>query len=233
MYHLALIHASAATLGYLELTSCTPVDVVFQSSSLTVTCLNCNSEVISQGFFVGQPKDVYCRRCHDKITINASGVRFVQHQQSDFAGAQPGSMIVLKSSKKQADVLLKDGQPLPEYGICQHYKKSHRWLRFPCCGRAFPCDVCHDAAQDHPMEHANRMICGYCSKEQGYSGECARCRSDLTSSKSSAHWEGGQGCRNKVKMSRLDRQKYRDSAKTTCKKSERVGSKSLKTDGNA
>ena len=38
--------------------------------------------------------------------------------------------------------------------------------RFPCCGKAFPCDVCHDSTEDHPMERANRMICGYCSKEQ-------------------------------------------------------------------
>ena len=32
--------------------------------------------------------------------------------------------------------------------------------RFPCCGKAFPCDVCHDSTEDHPMERANRMICG-------------------------------------------------------------------------
>lgn len=38
--------------------------------------------------------------------------------------------------------------------------------RFPCCGRAYPCDVCHDEDQDHLMELANRMICGYCAKEQ-------------------------------------------------------------------
>lgn len=39
-------------------------------------------------------------------------------------------------------------------------------IRFPCCGRAYPCDVCHDENQDHPMELATRMICGYCAKEQ-------------------------------------------------------------------
>lgn len=39
-------------------------------------------------------------------------------------------------------------------------------LRFPCCGRSYPCDVCHDEDQDHPMELATRMICGYCAKEQ-------------------------------------------------------------------
>ena len=28
------------------------------------------------------------------------------------------------------------------------------------------------------------------------------CGSDMTQTKSSSHWEGGQGCRNKVKMSK-------------------------------
>ena len=39
--------------------------------------------------------------------------------------------------------------------------------RFPCCGKAYPCDVCHnDAEKDHEMKYANRMICGFCAKEQ-------------------------------------------------------------------
>ena len=42
----------------------------------------------------------------------------------------------------------------------------HYIYRFPCCGKVYPCDVCHDTAEDHPMEIANRMICGYCSREQ-------------------------------------------------------------------
>lgn len=109
--------------------SCAPLDVVFQSSPLTVTCLNCSSEVVSQGFFLGQPKDVYCRRCHCKITLTAAGLRFFQHQQSDITEKADTVTVVGSASRKQADMLLKDGQPLPEYGICQHYKKSHRWLR--------------------------------------------------------------------------------------------------------
>jgi len=40
-------------------------------------------------------------------------------------------------------------------------------FRFPCCGKAYPCDVCHDDAErDHEMKYANRMICGFCAKEQ-------------------------------------------------------------------
>ena len=97
-----------------------------------------------------------------------------------------------KPGKKLKDrEIIQVGQPLPDLGTCEHYKKSHRWLRlapptkaftchmtfidyfpstciyrFPCCGKAYPCDVCHDQSEDHCMERANRMICGYCSKEQ-------------------------------------------------------------------
>jgi hypothetical protein len=78
-------------------------------------------------------------------------------------------------------------------------------LRFPCCGKAFPCDVCHETREDHPYELANRMICGFCAKEQPYtSGKpCIACKSSLTGTTSSGFWEGGQGCRNKAKMNRL------------------------------
>lgn len=52
--------------------------------------------------------------------------------------------------------------------ICTHSSllSVSCYTRFPCCGKSYPCDVCHDMSEDHPMERANRMICGYCSKEQ-------------------------------------------------------------------
>lgn len=106
--------------------------------------------------------------------------------------------------KMLRDPAVQKGKPLPEKGTCKHYKQSHRWLRcnslsdfrgpkrsnwsvqnepacvvfrFPCCGRAYPCDVCHDEDQDHPMELATRMICGYCAKEQVCCtvGHCIAC----------------------------------------------------------
>ena len=55
----------------------------------------------------------------------------------------------------ERDMGVRPGQPLPENGTCKHYSKSYRWLRFPCCGRAFPCDTCHDEQMDHPHEWAN------------------------------------------------------------------------------
>ena len=50
-----------------------------------------------------------------------------------------------------------------------HCSQSYRWLRFPCCGRAHPCAVCHEAS-DCPAAAlgvwATRMLCGKCSRER-------------------------------------------------------------------
>ena len=77
-------------------------------------------------------------------------------------------------------------------------------LRFPCCGKPYPCDTCHDEAEDHVMERANRMICGFCSREQTYSSSrpCVGCGMEVVGGRAGAYWEGGKGCRNKIKMSR-------------------------------
>ena len=67
--------------------------------------------------------------------------------------------------------MLQAGKPLPNKGACAHFKQSYRWLRFPCCGRAFPCASCHEAS-DCPAASmgvwASRMICGKCSRSAMY-----------------------------------------------------------------
>lgn len=102
------------------------------------------------------------------------------------------------------------GQELPRCGRCKHYSKSCRWFRFSCCSKVFPCDKCHDLGSDHPNEHANRMICGFCSREQNYRPEdCLICHSVLIGKKGSGFWEGGKGTRDKTRMSRKDPRKYK------------------------
>ena len=69
---------------------------------------------------------------------------------------------------------------------------------------------CHDEASDHPNEHANRMICGFCSREQNYRPEdCGICHALLIGKKGSGFWEGGKGTRDKARMSRKDPRKYK------------------------
>ena len=60
------------------------------------------------------------------------------------------------------------GKPLPNKGACRHYAHSYRWLRFPCCGRAHPCAVCHELSDCPAVRHnADRTARGpwrhYCS----------------------------------------------------------------------
>ncbi|CAG7941043.1 unnamed protein product [Penicillium salamii] len=117
----------------------------------------------------------------------------------------------LPLKRKPQEVLgIVAGQELPRRGRCQHYAKSQRWFRFSCCSKVFPCDKCHDAETDHPNEHANRMICGYCSREQIYRPEnCGICKAILIGKAGSGFWEGGKGTRNRALMSRKDPRKFK------------------------
>lgn len=121
------------------------------------------------------------------------------------------------------------GTPLPERGTCKHYKRSFRWLRFPCCGMLFPCDSCHDASAGHPSEWATRMVCGLCSREQTFTKDaCKFCHGTATGAASSRYWEGGKGTRDQTKLARGDSRKHRGAGKTTSNKSKRVGPKAAR-----
>jgi uncharacterized CHY-type Zn-finger protein len=102
----------------------------------------------------------------------------------------------LKSKKDKERYVA--GTELPYKGRCKHYRKSTRWFRFSCCSKVHPCDRCHDEAENHPSEHANRMICGLCSREQNYRPEdCRFCGNSFIAKKLSHYWEGGKGTRDK------------------------------------
>lgn len=210
-----MLHHYSNVLGYLDLHNATPVDLVLQDCDLTVGCLSCSQEGPVQNLSYGQTKELNCDHCHSKLSIFAESTRFQYIQPR--ANKTGSSSVHYKMIR---DPAVQKGKPLPEKGTCKHFKQSHRWLRFPCCGRAYPCDVCHDEDQDHPMELATRMICGHCAKEQPYGNgkPCISCGMMMTRGTHTSHWEGGLGCRNKIKMSRNDRQKYSSTNKTVSKK---------------
>ena len=70
------------------------------------------------------------------------------------------------------------------------------------------------------MAWAKRMVCGYCSLEQGLGSACSGCGKKLASSaaqpegRRTRFWEGGRGCRDPSKLDPRDRRKYRNKAKT-------------------
>jgi uncharacterized CHY-type Zn-finger protein len=74
--------------------------------------------------------------------------------------------------------LFKLGVPLPSYGTCKHFKKSFRWIKYPCCQDWYPCNECHDArVTDHECtpNSVTKMMCGYCSKDQDIAQFCISC----------------------------------------------------------
>ena len=183
--------------------------------STYATCMACLSETT-----VPSPKatafktDFVCHTCHEHMHVGWEVLipRLVP------ANARPPQK---KTSKKQRGPKVKaqgkfvKGQPLPDSGTCKHYKNSHRWIRFPCCGRAFPCDVCHDEQTGHMSEWGKTMICGFCSREISCATNPCPCGKYLFKAKSSQYWEGGKGCRDVKRLSRKDSHKYTNSKTKT------------------
>uniref|UniRef100_S4RC82 Nucleoporin NUP42 n=1 Tax=Petromyzon marinus TaxID=7757 RepID=S4RC82_PETMA len=217
---LCMMHHHSAVLGFMDVNGCAPFDLILQDSRFLLACMNCSEQQPLEGLMYGLNKEVNCQSCHKKLSVFIETTRFHALQPSL---QDEGNQIVvnLKKKKLAKDPAIQPGKPLPEFGACKHFKKSSRWLRFPCCGRAYPCDLCHNEDQTHQMEFATRMICGFCAHEQPYTNNrpCSACASALTKNSKSHHWEGGQGCRNKVNMSRKDKQKYASTNKTISRKS--------------
>lgn len=221
----ALLHQFSTVMGYLHLVDCQAVDIPLMECSFYVDCLNCSKQISISGIHYGQQRVTWCLYCNKKISIYTQSVKFHQLQPASNIVATPGHKLTTATKKEKKlikDPAIQEGKPLPDCGTCKHYKKSYRWLRFPCCGKAYPCDICHNEKEtDHEMKYANHMICGFCAKEQPYAGNkpCVICSSNMTK-KASSHWEGGMGCRDKITMSREDRQKYSGIGKTISRKAQ-------------
>ncbi|KAF6834871.1 chy zinc finger domain protein [Colletotrichum musicola] len=196
----ALVHANSTRAGFVDLTGCAVVDML--PSTFVPVCAKCSTP--SQGLVAvrGDATTNVCRTCHGKFTFKIPTVKFLA-----ISAAQPAAAGVVKKAEKLG---LHAGTPLPDRGACQHYRKSYRWFRFSCCARVHPCDRCHDEAENHVNEWANRMVCGWCSREQRYSPEaCAFCGRSVIGRKGRGFWEGGKGTRDRRLMSRKDPRKHK------------------------
>ncbi|OCL07203.1 hypothetical protein AOQ84DRAFT_342149 [Glonium stellatum] len=205
-----LMHTNSVRAGYLDLDGCTVVDLL--PSVFVPTCSECSTPYPAAGVVSvrGETSAAYCRECHRKMTFRIPEVKFLLVSASAVRASR--APVKRKPAEKLGIVA---GTELPERGRCTHYKKSYRWFRFSCCNKVFPCDRCHDQAIDHPIEHANRMICGFCSREQNYRPkDCGLCHAWLTVRPGKGFWEGGQGTRDKTRMSRKDPRKYKRQAGT-------------------
>ena len=156
----------------------------------------------------GEATTNVCRECHARFTFKIPDVRL----QIYTPGAGSSSALPPTSGpRRRIEKLgLRAGEPLPGRGTCAHYRKSYRWFRFSCCSKVHPCNHCHDEAEDHVNEWANRMICGWCSREQNYAVDaCGFCGRSVIGRKGRGFWEGGKGTRDQRMMSRKDPRKYK------------------------
>jgi uncharacterized CHY-type Zn-finger protein len=205
-YRGELMHANSVRAGFLDLDGCTIVDLL--PSRFIPTCSECSADYAAPGLVSvrGDTTMSMCRECHHKMYFKIPDVKFLRVSS---AGAdRPDRPLPRKKAKENLGIVA--GQELPRRGCCRHYSKSYRWFRFSCCYKVYACDRCHDAEAEHPNEHANRMICGFCSREQAYRPEdCQFCHSVLVGKKGGGFWEGGKGMRDKVRMSRKDPRKYK------------------------
>lgn len=201
-FNQTLVHENSTRAGFIDMSGCKVADML--PSTFVPTCARCSTA--SQGLVSvrGETMTNVCRECHGKFTFKIPEIKFLF--------ISPGSLPppTVGPRRKTEKLGLHAGEPLPERGACAHYKKSYRWFRFSCCNRVHPCDKCHDGAEDHANEWANRMICGWCSREQNYMVEaCGFCGRSVIGKKGRGFWEGGKGTRDQRTMSRKDPRKYK------------------------
>ncbi|ATZ56706.1 hypothetical protein BCIN_13g05390 [Botrytis cinerea B05.10] len=213
-YRRDFVHASNVRAGFLDLEGCVVSDML--PSTFTPTCSTCSTIYPSPGIISirGETTTNVCRECHSKFTFSIPTIKFLQISSS----ATPHNIL---PRKKKETLGIVPGTSLPKNGLCRHYGKSYRWFRFSCCEKVYACDKCHDETEEHVNEWAKRMICGWCSREGNYRPEdCAGCGERVISRRrgGASFWEGGKGTRDKTKMSRKDKRKYRRVGGGTVKK---------------
>ncbi|KAG2025132.1 hypothetical protein GB937_003364 [Aspergillus fischeri] len=221
-----LMHAHSTRAGYLDLDGCTVVDLLPSVCELRANVAHIHVVALSRPAQNARPHFPalawlqFAARVQLLPAVNAitKWVKFLIVGSAAFTSRDrvpQRKKSLVRSYLVEADVCTMV-KAIGGSGITVSCKFSavfsfaYTFNRFSCCAKVFPCDKCHDAATDHPNEHANRMICGFCSREQIYRPEnCGICRAVLVGKAGSGFWEGGKGTRNKVLMSRKDPRKYK------------------------
>ena len=207
--------------------STTPADLL--PSTLGAQCGACGAVFAARSATPGPRLGRDCPACHVACRFRFEGVAF-EREEVAVRVKSGATAPAAPTAPDAAPRAVPRGAPLPSLGTCAHYAHSHRWFRFPCCGRLYPCDLCHEEAADHPVAWAHRHVCGHCGREQSIGPACTACGKKLAGPArgrtGSRHWEGGRGCRDRARLDPRDAAKWRGSkAKTQSRKSDRVGEK--------
>ena len=113
----------------LSLLRCLPVDLVLMQSEVTLSCLECGRDNATSGLNYGEHRDVWCKRCHVKLSLYVEQCRFIQHQPGTAVLPSTAPSSGKRAGRKAREAVIQVGKPLPEFGTCAHFKKSNRWLR--------------------------------------------------------------------------------------------------------
>lgn len=236
--------SGTSTLGYLDCSGCAPVDLL--PSKLTISCEECamkdddnegSTKDNSITTRIGIATTLNCQHCFKRMSVSLEEPQFVRLMSGITLGGSRDSAVQIskevertrmaKISKKEelARLGVVPGEPLPKNGTCKHFSRSKRWLRFPCCGKTYPCVTCHDEKEDHDHEYAQNMLCGFCAKEQRINkaektGQCIACGGNVIKKVDPNHpfWQGGTGVRDQKRMSRKDPRKHQGRNKTIAQK---------------
>jgi hypothetical protein len=222
----ALMHSENGALGYLDCVNCRVVDTT--AALLLATCFECFASCRLPPFVANRTLEKTCEQCHNKLACRLPALTLTELTPAATVGrdreeeVDPIERDLQAFRRRVPERAITPGQPLPDLGKCKHFRKSRRWLRFSCCGKAFPCPTCHEqsgcpAAVCGVM--ASRMICGQCSREQNFgNGLCLFCAFNMVKSSSGQHWQGGEGGRDRATLSKKDRKKYAGANKTAAVK---------------
>ncbi|KAJ1664857.1 hypothetical protein IW140_003926 [Coemansia sp. RSA 1813] len=244
----------STTLGYLDCSGCAPIDLMPSKFTLTCESCAINDDIYETemgyeeseetkkagetiaSIGVGSRLITNCRRCYGRIGITLQEPRFTKLQSGIALDGNVGAVQIYKEAERArknkvskreelARLGVVPGEPLPNHGACKHFRKSNRWLRFPCCGKTFPCVTCHDEKEGHDHAFAQIMLCGFCAKEQRISkaektGQCIACGSQVIKKidGNNAFWQGGTGVRDQTRMNRNDTKKFKGQNKTIANK---------------
>ena len=156
-----LCHDNSTTLGSLKLNKAICKDIL-DGTTLIATCDKCGAESVMPPISRKVRVEKKCYACHTKMALCIDNFSVEGHQGTSKESKKTKKSTSTKGAQHH---ILRLGEPLPLQGACKHYEKSYRWYRFPCCGGAYPCPICHAESENCKQTDvlANQMICGKCS----------------------------------------------------------------------
>jgi uncharacterized CHY-type Zn-finger protein len=167
-----LLTEESGTVAKIKNTGLDPRDI--KSCNYTLICDFCNSSLENQECIPQFGIQMDCFGCKRSLELNYMTLN-VYGRDSDEAQVANNLKILIPMARDIKFLFPRKlvgtytyGRALPKTGNCKHTKNGFRYLRFPCCAKAYPCEKCHneDPVCDHDIEKAKSMICGYCAAEQ-------------------------------------------------------------------